>query len=315
MPRLGVLQPAISGTVVEDAKGDIETVDMGESGASVGWLVIMQSVEETVLAGGVANQGSVVRAGDTVRRPRGPHSDAVAELLRHLERAGFEGVPLYLGTGDRGREVLSWIPGDVPLPPFPAWAMSDEALISVARLLRGYHDAVDGFVATHPGFMWSTELADPTGGWVLCHDDLCPENVVFREGRAVALLDFDYAGPGRRVWDVVATAAMWAPLVVPDWRKTHPPGLDGVSRTALFADSYGLDKTDRRAFFEVLTQRRAVGRNFVARHVKAGETSFIDMVDEFGGPEKWAATDRWLDEEQLHLTAALVDSHRTAEAT
>jgi hypothetical protein len=300
-------EPAISGTVVEDADGDIETVDAGESGASAGWLVIMQSVEETVLAGGVANQGSVVRVGDTVRRPRGRHSGAVAELLRHLEQVGFDGAPRCLGTDDRGREVLSWIPGDVPLPPFPDWAMSDEALISVARLLRGFHDAVDGFVASHPGLVWSSELADPARGPALCHNDICPENVVFRDSQAVALVDFDYAGPGRRVWHVVATAAMWAPLVAPDWRSTHPPGLDGVSRTALFADSYGLDKTDRRSFFEVLTQRGAVGRSFVARHVQAGETSFIDMVDEFGGPEKWAATDRWLDEEQFRLTAALVD--------
>jgi Phosphotransferase enzyme family len=92
--------------------------------------------------------------------------------------------------------------------------MSDDALISVARLLRGYHDAVDEFGTSHPGLTWSTELADPAGGSVLCHNDLCPENVVFRDGRAVALLDFDYAGPGSRVWDVVATAAMWAPPVV-----------------------------------------------------------------------------------------------------
>lgn len=256
----------------------------------------------------------MVRVGDTVRRPRGRHSDAVVELLRHLEQVGFEGVPRSLGTDDRDREVLSWITGDVPLPPFPDWAMSDEALISVARLLRGYDDAVDRFVGSHAGLMWSTELADPSGGQVLCHNDICPENVVFRDGRAVAVLDFDYVGPGRRVWDVVATAAMWAPLAAPDWRKTHPPELDSVSRTALFADAYGLDEPGRRAFFEVLTQRQEVGQSFVTRHLQAGETSFIDMVDEFGGPERWAATDRWLDEEQSRLTNVLIDGRRTAEA-
>jgi hypothetical protein len=272
-------------------------------------------VEEILLVGGVANQGSVVRVGDTVRRPRGPHSDAVAELLRHLERVGFEGAPRYLGTDDRDREVLSWVSGDIPLPPFPDWAVSDAALASVARLLRGYHDAVDGFAATGVGSGWSTELSDPTGGGVLCHNDICPENVVFRDGRAIALLDFDYAGPGRRVWDVVATASMWAPLVAPEWRKTHPSGLDAVARAALFVDAYGLEEPDRRIFIEVLTQRQAVGRRFVTRHVQAGEPSFIDMVDEFGGPEKWEATDRWLGQEKFHLDSVLVDGHRAAEAT
>ena len=278
-------------------------------------VVIMLSVEETVLAGGVANQGSVVRVGATVRRPRGPHADSVAALFRHLEHVGFEGAPRSLGTDDRDREVLSWIPGDVPLPPFPDWAMSDTALVSVARLLRTYHDAVGGFVASHSSLGWSTELADPIGGWVLCHNDICPENVIFRDGRAVALLDFDYAAPGRRLWDVVATAAMWAPLVAPDWRRTHPSGLDAVSRTALFADAYGLDETGRHTFFEVITQRQEVGRSFVTRRVQAGETSFIDMVKEFGGQDKWSATDDWLAEQQSRLTTVLTEGHRGAEGT
>lgn len=271
--------------------------------------VIMQPVEEGVLAGGVANQGSVVRVGDTVRRPRGPHSELVADLHRHLEREGFQGAPRYLGIDDQGREVLSWIPGDVPLPPFPRWAMTDEALASVAKLLGEYHDAVDGFVAgpTTPG--WSSELADPAGGSVLCHNDICPENVVFQAGHAIAFLDFDYAAPGRRVWDVVATAAMWAPLVAPEWQKTHPPGLDALSRAALFADSYGLDEHDRRAFLSVLRRRRTIGRSFVTRHVQAGEAGFIEMVNEFGGEEMWLASDRWLEDSQTRLTNLLTERH------
>lgn len=293
----------------------MQTHSFGAERRRDGWAAIMLSVDETVLVGGVANQGSVVRLGDTVRRPQGRHSRAVAELLRHLELVGFEGVPRSLGTDDRDREVLSWIPGEVPLPPFPDWAMSDEGLISVARLLRGYHDAVDGFMTCNSGFAWSTELADPAGGSVLCHNDICPENVVFRDDRAVALLDFDYVSPGRRVWDVVATAAMWAPLEAPDWRKTHPPGLDAVSRTALFADAYGLDEHGRLAFFEVLTQRREVGRSFVTRHLRAGEASFIEMVKQFGGRERWAATDRWLDDEKHRFTAALLDGDRTTKTT
>ena len=29
----------------------------------------------------------------------------------------------------------------------------------------------------------------------MCHNDVCPENVVFRDGIAVALLDFEFAAP------------------------------------------------------------------------------------------------------------------------
>src|SRR5215212_6031411 len=157
-------------------------------------------VSEIPLAGGVAHPGAVVRIGDTVRRPTGGHTESVHALLEHVRAAGFEGVPRPLGTDERGREVLAYLPGDVPVPPYPAWALRDETLASVARLLRRYHEAVAGF--DPGGRSWSTELADPGGGPIAAHNDVCPENVVFRDGEAVGLLDFDSVAPGRTLGDV-----------------------------------------------------------------------------------------------------------------
>jgi len=34
---------------------------------------------------------------------------------------------------------------------------------------------------------------------------------VFREGRAVALIDWDFAAPGRPVYDLAQMARMWRP--------------------------------------------------------------------------------------------------------
>ena len=52
-------------------------------------------LEEVPLVGGDVNVGEnvVVRVGDTVRRPVGPHTAYVHALLRHFEQAGFEGAP------------------------------------------------------------------------------------------------------------------------------------------------------------------------------------------------------------------------------
>ena len=47
-----------------------------------------------------------------------------AALLDHLERVGFSGAPRYLGSDERGREVLSYIPGEAPIVPYPAWAFT-----------------------------------------------------------------------------------------------------------------------------------------------------------------------------------------------
>jgi hypothetical protein len=55
----------------------------------------------------------VVRVGDTVRRPHHPQSYAIAAYLDHLERQGFQGAPRYLGRDSSGRDVLTFIEGDV----------------------------------------------------------------------------------------------------------------------------------------------------------------------------------------------------------
>ncbi|MFL5943719.1 MAG: hypothetical protein ACJ75L_10695 [Gaiellaceae bacterium] len=64
-----------------------------------------------MLAGG-ATHDAVVRVGDTVRRPPGPNPQLAREVLLHLERAGFDAAPRWLGVDEEGRDVLSWIEGE-----------------------------------------------------------------------------------------------------------------------------------------------------------------------------------------------------------
>jgi hypothetical protein len=90
---------------------------------------------EIPLAGGDVTEG-VVRAGDTVRRPVGPHSPLVHALQAHLESAGFEGAPRFLGIDGAGREVLSYIEGEVAGRPRPPWIADETRLASVGRLVR-----------------------------------------------------------------------------------------------------------------------------------------------------------------------------------
>ena len=73
----------------------------------------MTDTEEPLTGGNVSR--AVVRVGDTVRRPAGPWTPAVHALLAHLHSAGLTGAPGPLGIDERGREVLTFIPGT------PAW--------------------------------------------------------------------------------------------------------------------------------------------------------------------------------------------------
>src|SRR5687768_1958609 len=118
--------------------------------------------EEHPLVGGMDPAAGVVRLGDTVRRPAGPSSPAVRSLLQHLEDVGFDGAPRFLGVDEEGRDVLTFIEGDVALPPYPRWALTDDALGDLGRLLRSYHEATIGFDASSTTG-WSDEWSDPVG--------------------------------------------------------------------------------------------------------------------------------------------------------
>lgn len=256
---------------------------------------------EVPLPGGLAHPGEVVRAGDTVRRPASAFTASIVALHEHLRAAGFDGVPEPLGLDGRDRETWSFVAGDVPIPPFPAWSMTDAALASVARLLRRYHEAAAGFDPT--GYAWSDEMLDPRGGPLVVHADVCPENVVFRGGEAVVLLDFDFAAPGRPLWDVVATAGMWAPRYDREWRTPGMEDLDTLERTRVFVDAYGLDAAGREDF--VATCRERLGLTFLQRRVAAGEPQFVEMWEAKGGAEDDARRHAWLDANRDGLRSAL----------
>jgi hypothetical protein len=204
---------------------------------------------EIVLDGGMGSGGAVVRVGDTVRRPVRPHSATVAAFLRHLEAAGFHGAPRHLGHDDRGREVLTFIDGDVAVPPFPAWAGADELLAGVARLQRELHTAARGFVPPLDAAWDRPNLPDPGPDAIVCHNDLCVENVVVRDGRVAAFIDFDFAAPNDPHLDVAIAARHWVPVrdpvdLDPGLRGL---GLDQVARFRAFCDEHGLDGAGREA--------------------------------------------------------------------
>ena len=231
------------------------------------------SESEVLLLGGTANRGQVVRVGDTVRRPQRATSPATHALLRHLADVGFPGAPRFLGVDEQEREVLSYVPGTAVTPPYPAWALTDEALVSVAHLLRDYHRAVSTFDRT--AHTWPPSPPAPFAGELVSHNDVNLDNVVFRDGRAVALIDFDMAGPGSRVWDVACAARLWAP-VRPDATIRDARRGRGLRRLRLFLDAYGADDGDRRRLPAALQQNQEWFYDIVGSAAANGHTAFSE---------------------------------------
>jgi phosphotransferase family enzyme len=260
--------------------------------------------DEQPLVGGMDPSAGVVRVGDTVRRPAGRSSVAVRSLLLHLEDVGFEGAPRYLGIDDDGRDVLTFLEGDVPLPPYPAWALIDAALDDLGRLLRRFHEATASFDVS-AGTGWSDEWSDPAGGPVICHNDVFPENVVFRGGHVVAFIDFAMAAPGRPLWDLAIAAQEWGPLHAPGARLNHPDNLDGVRRAGLLARAYGVEPEQAEEFVDVMAEEHAQQLGHVRDETGTGREPWVSFWRETDGEGRAAADEAWLREQRSALIAAI----------
>jgi hypothetical protein len=265
----------------------------------MGWL---SSGMDEPLLGGVANSGSVYRRGNIVVRPSSEFSESIHAYLRALRSTGFDGAPNPRSlAGDH--EEFDYIEGDVAIPPYPSWAQTDDALASVAELMRRFHDASR---LVSPPFLdrnWNDAFGPwPARGTTICHFDVCMENVIFRKGHAVALIDFDFAAPGDPVDDLVSFARMCVP--VDDDVRLDQLGwapIDVGRRLRVVIDAYGLDISERSTIIDRLDDSIRRAEIFVRTRVERGEPNFVAMWESFGGNERFRRRRQWFDEHRQSL--------------
>jgi len=219
-----------------------------------------------------------VRVGQTVRRPTGPWTPAVHSLLRHLERAGYQGAPRALGFDEKGREILSYIPGEAASgDTVPSYVWTQQTLISVAQMLRHYHEAAASF--TPPASAeWQIVDIGPKEFEVICHNDLAPWNTIFRDGSPVAFIDWDLASPGLRVWD--AAFVLWHFVPMYGDEKCSRLGcattLDERARRARsFCDASGFPPS--KSLISAVIQRQKRARQRIRTLADQGHASYVGL--------------------------------------
>jgi tRNA A-37 threonylcarbamoyl transferase component Bud32 len=173
--------------------------------------------DEVPLEGGMLTAG-VVRIGDTVRRPIGPHSARVHEVLRSLEAAGFEEAPRFLGIDQEGREILTYAPGVTMWPGLPHLLGTDETLDRAGRLIRRLHDVLGGRAHGDLG-AWNLVVDVETDRWTIIDWDEAADDEPASEDLPQCVLSF---------------CDLWA--------QTCPPPDEAARRIRRFADAYGIEE-------------------------------------------------------------------------
>jgi Ser/Thr protein kinase RdoA (MazF antagonist) len=176
---------------------------------------------------------AVRRVGGTVVRQAGPWTPAVHRYLDHLWGTGIDWIPRPLSiNGDA--EILSFVPGVVPVYPLPEFVWGDAALVDAAQKLRALHDASLDF-QSHDA-IWQMPAHPPIE--VICHNDFAPHNLAFEKGRVVGAIDFDTCSPGSRMWDIAYLATRMVPLTA---RRpvASPLQRDWPPRVKLLLEAYG----------------------------------------------------------------------------
>ncbi|QNE23037.1 phosphotransferase [Kribbella qitaiheensis] len=247
---------------------------------------------EEVLAGGNV-AASVVRIGATVRKPAIPATAGIEAVLDHLARVGFESAPRTLGRDGRGRHVVEYVPGTLAdtLPPF---TMSE--LRRLGKVVRELHEAMASF-RPPAEVAWDVVIPDPTGGRLICHNDLAPWNLVI-DGDRWVFIDWDGAGPGSAPWDLGYVAHGFVPF-----RADGDPATDAPRLRAL-VDGYGLDSEERRAFPALIEAHTRGMYDLLRRGSQTGQEPWARLYAE-GHGDHWGPTADYIKAHHKSWIAAL----------
>ena len=232
--------------------------------------------------------------GAIVRRPRHPWTPTVHAVLVHLRSSGLTVVPAPLGIGV-DHETVSALAGAAGADCWPHQATA-AGLRSAARLLREIHDATVGFDPP-PDAVWALPPTEPRE--VICNGDPGPWNMVWLNGRAAGLFDWDLCHPGPRIEDVANALEYFAPFrddaAAMRWHGFPAPP-DRVGRIRTFCAEYGISSEGVVDVVIELQHRRVTHVTTLAEQCVQPQADWVleGHLDELSARVAWSEQHRHL---------------------
>lgn len=237
---------------------------------------------EEPLHGGNATE-TVLRIGDTVRKPWRENTPAVHRFMEHLREHGLSEVPRPFGKDPQGRQIVEFVAGtsaphDRPLPA--------DLLRHIGRRIRGIHDSAVDFKPAREEH-WSS-LIPAQNPELICHNDLAPWNLVLGDGPV--FIDWDGAGPSTRLWDLAYAAQSFAFLVA-----GQNPHVAAVRLRSLVVDGYAADAELCADLPAAMVERTRAMHDFLRTAHAEGNQPWGRMFLE-GHGEHWAGATRFVED-------------------
>lgn len=208
------------------------------------------------------------KVGRTVRRPTGPWTPAVHELLDWLAAEGLGGIPHVGGTDDQGREIVSYIEGrGIPVDDE---VVLDHVLVEATTWLRDFHDIVADFRPDGPRIWRHSGEVELGPDQVICHNDPGAYNWIIQSGHFVAMIDWDLAGPGRPIDDLAFLCWTGIPL----YREI--PIEDVVRRLDLVVDAYG--EWGPLTLLNAVAERMTTAADRIEAGIERGDPGMLNLA-------------------------------------
>jgi len=243
---------------------------------------------EEALTGGNAS-ASVVRVGDTVRKPWLPTTELTVRYMEALRSRGID-LPEPGDRDDQGRLVLEYVPGRLAMD----HGLPDPPLLGrVGALVRTIHDASVGLpVPDDWGVLLPADRPD-----LLCHNDLATWNLIV-DGNRLVFIDWDGSGPSTRGWDLAYAAISFGHL----FADTDPDA--AATRLVAFVDGYDADAALRAGLPKSIAQRARAMHDLLRRSHRSRREPWASMyVDGHG--EHWDRAAAFITEHEQTWRRAL----------
>lgn len=174
----------------------------------------------------------VFKKGQFLFKEKDEKSELIVSFLKSLEHSNFTKFGR-LVKEDTKYLIYEYIEGFVP---DNIGRTNDNHLYEAIKILREYHDSVSKLSN-------NKEL-------LMCHGDLTPNNMVFVEGKPIAIIDWDSIYMGHKYEDLAYVIMTW--LDIADPYRQFKDSIDVINKSI---QVYGAGSDFRQNFMEIMIAR------------------------------------------------------------